>query len=245
MKNILIIGATSAIAQETARCYAAGGAKLHLIGRNEQKLQDMQADLQSRGAEQVTVAQADLLDTALHNKLIDETWDTLRQVDGVLIAHGTLGDQTEAEADYAVAEKEFQSNMLSAISLLTPIANKMELQRCGVIAVITSVAGDRGRQSNYIYGSAKAGLNTYLQGLRNRLTPHGVTVLTIKPGFVDTPMTAELEKGPLFASAKKVGSGIHKAMGKKKDVAYLPGFWWGIMCIIKAIPEGIFKKLKL
>ena len=245
MKNILIIGATSAIAQETARCYAAHGANLYLIGRNEQKLSDMQADLKGRGASEVTTAQADLLDTALHNRLIDKAWEKLRQIDGVLIAHGTLGDQTEAEADYATAEKEFQSNMLSAISLLTPIANKMEIQRCGVIATITSVAGDRGRQSNYIYGAAKAGLNTYLQGLRNRLSPHGVTVLTIKPGFVDTPMTADLDKGPLFASAQKVGSGIHKAMKKKKDVVYLPGFWWGIMCIIKCIPESIFKKLKL
>ena len=145
----------------------------------------------------------------------------------------------------ALVEKEMTTNFLSVVSIVTPLANKMAEKKAGTIGVISSVAGLRGRKSNYIYGAAKGGLNVYLQGLRNRLTDDGVAVVTILPGFVDTPMTAHIEKGPLFASASTVGKGIHKALLAKKNVVYLPFFWQWIMLIIRLIPEPIFKKLSL
>jgi short-subunit dehydrogenase len=156
-----------------------------------------------------------------------------------------LGDQKACEQDFSLAEKEIRTNFLSCVSLLTLISNEMEKEKAGTIAVISSVAGDRGRQSNYIYGSAKGALNLFLQGLRNRMYPLGVRVLTIKPGFVDTPMTAAFKKNILFAKPDQIARGIVKAIDRKKDVVYLPFFWWGIMAIIKAIPEWIFKRLKL
>jgi short-subunit dehydrogenase len=135
--------------------------------------------------------------------------------------------------------------LLSPIACLTWLANYFETRGKGNITVITSVAGDRGRQSNYIYGAAKGGLSIFLQGLRNRLAPKGVSVTTIKPGFIDTPMTAHIKKGPLFASPETVGKRIHQAMLKGESVVYTPFFWRFIMLIIQHIPEFIFKKMKL
>ena len=129
--------------------------------------------------------------------------------------------------------------------MLTLLANQCETQQHGCLAVISSVAGERGRQSNYIYGAAKGGLNLFLQGLRNRLTQAGVTVITIKPGFVDTPMTTAFPKNALFASAETVGAGVYRAIMKKKDIAYVPSFWRWIMLIIRLIPERVFKRLAL
>jgi decaprenylphospho-beta-D-erythro-pentofuranosid-2-ulose 2-reductase len=245
MKTILIIGATSAIAQETARAYARDGDKLILVARDPARLDTLSEDLKSRGAGETHTIALDVLDTDRHGEVIEEAWSRNDGIDIALVAHGTLGDQAGGEMDYALAAREFQTNFLSVVSLLTPLANKMQEKKAGTIGVISSVAGLRGRQSNYLYGSAKGGLNTYLQGLRNRLAHHGVAVVTLLPGFVDTPMTAELPKSPLFASAKTVGLGVYKALNKRKNVVYLPWFWWGIMTIIRCIPEPIFKKLKL
>lgn len=136
-------------------------------------------------------------------------------------------------------------NFVSAASLLSHLANLMEKRRGGTIAVISSVAGDRGRQSNYVYGAAKAGLSAFASGLRNRLQKSGVSVVTIKPGFVDTPMTAHVKKGPLFATPEAVARGIVKAIDRRKDVVYVPGFWRPIMWLIRSIPERIFKRLSL
>jgi short-subunit dehydrogenase len=137
-------------------------------------------------------------------------------------------------------------NFLSVVSLLTPLANRFEANKHGTLAVISSVAGDRGRQSNYVYGAAKSGLDAFLQGLRNRLSKAGVHVVTVKPGFVATPMTAHLpQQGPLWAQPDDVAEGIVKAIDKQKDVVYLPGFWALIMLIIRLIPERIFKRLNL
>lgn len=245
MQKILIIGATSAIAQETARCYAAEGAELFLVARNPEKLAALAADLRIRGQQRVETMDCDLLDFDRHGQIVDKAWAALGGIDAVLIAHGTLGDQKKCEADYAEAEKEYRSNFLSVVSLCTPIANRMEKQGRGTLAVISSVAGMRGRQSNYVYGSAKGATSLYLQGLRNRLFSKGVQVVTILPGFVDTPMTAAFPKGPLYATAAAVGLGVHKAMKKGRNVVYLPWFWRCIMFIICSIPESIFKKLKL
>jgi len=245
MSKILIIGATSAIAQETARCYAENGHDLALAGRSKDKLEACKNDLLARGASTVNVWTLDALDTEQHPSIINEIWDDMEGIDITLIAHGSLGDQSACEQDYVFAEREFKTNFLSVVSLTTPIAARMEKNNGGTIGVISSVAGLRGRKSNYIYGAAKGGLNVYLAGLRNRLTEQNVHVLTILPGFVDTPMTAEMDKGPLFASARTVGRGIYKALGSKKNVVYLPFFWQWIMLIIRCIPEPIFKRLSL
>ncbi|VAX13202.1 Oxidoreductase, short-chain dehydrogenase/reductase family [hydrothermal vent metagenome] len=245
MKKILIIGATSAIAREVAKIYAAQGAHLCLAGRDEKKLRIVTDDLEARGAQAVQVLAVELTDPAIHGDLIKQAEDFLQGLDYVLIAYGSLPDQPICEASAEQTVKELNVNFVSVVALLTQLANSMEKRGSGTLAVISSVAGDRGRQSNYIYGAAKGGLSIFLQGLRNRLAAKGVQVLTIKPGFVDTPMTAEFKKGLLWVSAETVAQGIVKAIDKKRDVVYLPWFWRGIMLIIKSIPERIFKKMKL
>jgi short-subunit dehydrogenase len=166
-------------------------------------------------------------------------------LDAVLIAHGTLSDQAACQQSVELTMRELNINFLSVVSLLTLLGNHFEQQRRGVIAVISSVAGDRGRGSNYVYGTAKAGVSAFLQGLRNRLAKVGVQVLTIKPGLVDTPMTAHLKKNRLYSPPSVVGEGIYHAMKQGRDVAYLPWFWRYIMLIILHIPELIFKRMSL
>ncbi len=243
MKKILIIGANSAIATEAARLFALKNKELFLIARNKDKLITLKDDLLVRGASKVDYEVADLNNIEKHNDLIEKA--NMSDIDVVLIAHGTLGDQKVCEQDFNLAEQEIKTNFLSILSLLTIIANELEKKKRGCIAVISSVAGDRGRQSNYIYGTAKSATTTLLQGLRNRLYPFGINVITVKPGFVDTPMTAKMKKGFLFASPEAVAKGIHRAIDKNKSVVYLPFFWRWIMLIIIHIPEFIFKRLKL
>ncbi len=243
--KIAILGATSAIAHETAKYFAKDNAEFFLVGRSAGKLETIANDLKVRGAKRVDTFISDLADLDHHQALLNETVATLEQIDVLLIAHGTLGDQKLCEQSVAEMLKEFTNNCTSVLSLLTLFANYFEQQRSGTIAVISSVAGDRGRQSNYVYGTAKAAITAFLQGLRGRLAKSGVHVLTIKPGLIDTPMTAELKKGPLMASARSVGEGIYKAIQHKKEVVYLPAFWLPIMLIVKSIPERIFKRLSI
>jgi decaprenylphospho-beta-D-erythro-pentofuranosid-2-ulose 2-reductase len=245
MNKILIIGATSAQAQATARLFAADGARLFLAARDPQKLDDVAADLKARGAAQVDSMVLDLNDFGRHQELVEKADAALEGLETALIAHGSLGDQAAGQADFAVAESELKTNLLSAVSLLTILANLLEARGKGCLAAISSVAGDRGRGSNYIYGTAKGGLSIFLSGLRNRLQGSGVRVLTIKPGFVDSPMTAAFEKGFLWAKPGDVAKIIYSAMHKGKDVVYAPGFWRLIMFVIKALPEWLFKRLSL
>ncbi len=246
MSKVLIFGATSAIAQATARILAARGDALILVGRSEEKLKAVADDLLVRGAERVDFTTVEAAEFAKHEPLIGTVYEMLEGMDTVLIAHGVLPDQEACQKDYEDAEASLQTNFMSVVSLLTPIANRFEEQKHGCIAVISSVAGDRGRGSNYVYGTAKAGVSTFLSGLRNRLCKVGVAVVDIRPGFVDTPMTAEFEKkGLLWASPETIAKGIVKAIDKRKDVVYLPFFWRWIMLIIRCIPERIFKKLGL
>lgn len=245
MKNILIIGASSAIALASARIYAQQGHRLFITARSQKRLDEISADLTTRGAAQVNAKVFDASQLETHSTLIAQVVDELSQVDICLIAHGTLPDQQQCQDDVQYALQEFNLNGTSIISLCTVLANHLEQQASGTLAVISSVAGDRGRQSNYLYGTAKAAVSTFLQGLRNRLCKHNVHVLTIKPGFVDTPMTASFDKGPLWATPEKVANDICRAIEKKRNTLYTPWFWWVIMAIIKAVPESIFKKLSL
>jgi decaprenylphospho-beta-D-erythro-pentofuranosid-2-ulose 2-reductase len=245
MRRVLILGATSAIAEEAAKLFATRGDRLFLAARNSERLEAIAADLRVRGATHVGTRHADLADLATHGPLLDEAWRTLDGVDTVLLAYGTLSDQKRCEGDVAQAELELRTNFVSAASLLSLAANRMEEARRGTIAVISSVAGDRGRQSNYVYGSAKAALTAFTSGLRNRLFRSGVRVVTIKPGFVDTPMTAAFPKNRLFVGPDVVARGIHRAIERGTPVVYLPGKWRLIMWIIRNIPERIFMRLKL
>lgn len=245
MKKVLIIGATSAIAQEVAKIYASENAELLLWGRNTQLLEIISQDLKVRGASKVNILSHDLNDFNSHEKYIGNAWNQLEKVDVTLLAHGILGNQKQAEEDQRELLHILNSNFVSHASLLTFIAQKLKVQGFGTVAVISSVAGDRGRQSNYVYGSAKAAKTAFTDGLRNKMFQHGVHVLNIKLGFVDTPMTKEFKKGFLWAKAPDIASGIVSAINRKQDTVYLPFFWRYIMLIIKSIPEKIFKRLKL
>lgn len=244
MKRIVIFGATSAIAQEVARQTAARGDRLALVGRSAAKLEAIASDLRARGAT-VHAQTADLNDVSGHAALFDEAKKALGGIDTVLVAHGTLTDQEAAQRDFSVVESELRTNFVSAASIIELAAAHFESQRSGVIAVITSVAGDRGRRKNYVYGAAKAALSTYLSGVRNRLAASGVGVLDIRPGFVDTPMTANIDKGPLFASPQKVARDIVRAIDREADVVYTPFFWWWIMLVIRSLPERVFKRMNI
>jgi len=245
MKKVLVLGATSAIAQATCRLLAARGASLFLVARNAANLQAVASDLKVRGASRVEVAVANLDDFSAHASLVETAEAALGGLDGALLAHGVLGEQAQGQQDWQKAHAVLTTNFLSPASLLTHLANRFEAKKAGTLVVISSVAGDRGRQSNYVYGASKGGLNVFLQGLRNRLAPSNVAVVTVKPGFVDTPMTAHLPKGPLFASPEKVARGILKAADGRKSEVYVPGFWALIMLVIRSIPEGVFKRMKL
>lgn len=247
LRNVLILGATSTIAEHAARQLVARGANVFCVGRDGRKLAAITRDLQIRAPRaNVGSKTMDLCDYDAHEAMLNEAQAALGGLDGVLIAHGTLPDQKACEASVAATRHEIETNALSVISLLTHLGNRFEHHGGGVIAVISSVAGDRGRQSNYVYGCAKGMVTIFLQGLRNRLYRHGTDVVTIKPGFVDTPMTDGFDKsGPLWAKPDVVAAGIVKAMRKGRQEVYLPWFWWGIMQIIRHIPEFIFKRLSL
>jgi decaprenylphospho-beta-D-erythro-pentofuranosid-2-ulose 2-reductase len=242
---VLIVGATSAMAAATARLYAAQGARLYLVARSQEKLTATADDLRVRGAAQVETAVLDLLETARHAAVIEDAFRKLGELDVALLAHGILPEQARCEADVETTLSTLEVNFTSTVAMLTLLANRFESQRHGCIAVISSVAGDRGRQSNYVYGATKGGLNVFLQGLRNRLFRSGVAVVTLKPGFVDTPMTVGLPKNALFASAATAGRAIHRAIEAGRNVAYIPGFWRLILLVVKSIPESIFKRLRL
>ena len=243
-ENILILGATSAIARGTAAAFAARGDNVYLASRDEEELKRIAADLRVRYGVTVNFGLFDAAATATHPAFFQAVLKEVQELNGVVLAFGLLGDQ-QAAREFSVAEKIITSNFTGAVSILSLCANYFEPLKRGFIIGISSVAGDRGRQSNYVYGAAKGALSIYLQGLRNRLFPSGVRVITIKPGFVDTAMTFGLPGLFLVASPQTIGKQIVRTLGKSADVVYLPGFWRFIMLIIKHLPEVIFKRMKM
>jgi len=245
MKKILIIGGTSAIAQETAIYFAKDGADIFLADINQNRLIEVQKHIKALSGSNIKVGEYPISDISIHTSVFETAIRELGGLDAVLIAHGTLPDQSAIQNDNEKTIEQININFTSVVSLATLAGKYFEVQGKGCIAAISSVAGDRGRQSNYIYGAAKGGISLFFQGMRNRFAKTGITVLTIKPGFVDTPMTAHLPKNPLYSSPQQVGKSIYDGMKNGKDIIYVPGFWRLVMFLIKHIPEGIFKKLSL
>jgi short-subunit dehydrogenase len=239
------VGAGSAIAEATARVFAERGDAVFLVARKTDVLAAIASDLRVRGAGIVEFETMDACDLSAHEPMLARAEQALGGLDTVLIAYGTLSDQKACEQSVDLTLDELHTNGVSVAALLTRIATRFEARRTGAIAVISSVAGDRGRQSNYVYGSAKALVTAFVSGLRQRLYKSGVTVITIKPGFVDTPMTASFRKGLLWAKPAQVAAGIVRAIDRSAAVVYLPNFWRPIMLIIRSIPESVFVRLKL
>jgi len=244
MKKIVILGATSGIAVEVERVLARKGNELLLVGRSVQRLAELQADLLIRGAKSVATYAADLASIQQHAVVFDFVRRILPGYDTVLLAYGSMRDQKESETSVDVLLDELQVNFVSATAILTLVAADLEQRRTGCIAAITSVAGDRGRRSNYIYGSAKGALSLFLQGLRSRLHPAGVRVITIKPGPVQTSMTDPMPNSARFADPEQVARDIVRALERRSpDVLYTPRIWRYIMSGVRQIPETIFKRL--
>jgi decaprenylphospho-beta-D-erythro-pentofuranosid-2-ulose 2-reductase len=238
--HILIIGATSAVATACAEQYAARGDSLYLLARNREKLDHVSDRL---GDVVVGCDYGDFNESEANPGRIERAFSALRHIDIALVAHGDLGDQLASEHGYDEALAQIKTNFTSVISLLIPLVNQMEKQGHGHIAVMSSVAAERGRPRNYTYASAKAGLNTYLQGVRSRLFRSGVQVHVLKLGPVDTPMTASHEKDGTFSTPEVVATGIVKAIERGKSEAYIPGRWALIMTVVRNLPEWIFQKI--
>jgi short-subunit dehydrogenase len=244
MQQIVVLGATSGIALEIQRQLARQGRELLLVARSPQRLSELQADLLARGAQQVLTFAADLSNIQHHADTVDFVRRSFPNYDTVLLAYGTMEDQLDSEAWVQVLLDELNVNFVSAAALLALFAADLEQRRTGCLAAITSVAGDRGRRSNYTYGSAKGALSLFLQGLRARLHPAGVKVITIKPGPVQTPMTDHLPHSASFAPPERVARDIiHAMQHRSPDVLYTPWFWRPIMTVVRHIPETIFKRL--
>ena len=244
MKKIIILGATSGIALEVQRQLAHQGCELLLVARSPQRLAEVQADLAARGAQQVFTYAADLASIHQHAAIFEFARRAFPDFDTVLLAYGSMHDQKDSETAVDALLKELQVNFVSASALLTLFAADFEHRHTGCLAAITSVAGDRGRRSNYVYGSAKGALSLFLQGLRSRLHPAGVRVITIKPGPVQTPMTDRLPNAARFAEPEQVARDIVRALERRSpDVLYTPKIWRYIMTAVQQIPESIFKRL--
>jgi short-subunit dehydrogenase len=243
MARILITGAKSDIARAVAREYARQGYDLYLAARDKDSLREFAADITLRTGRNCTIHELDILDFASHQAFYDNLGEP---PDVVLVAVGYLGNQKRAESDFDEARRIMDTNFTGIVSLLNIVANDFERRRHGVITGISSVAGERGRKANYIYGAAKAGLTAYLSGLRNRLYSSGVHVITVKPGFVKTKMTEGMElPAKLLATPGEVASAIYRAQQKKQDIVYVKWIWRWIMLVIKTIPEWKFRGMDI
>ncbi len=246
--QVLVVGATSGIAKALCHRLAQRGDRLLLAGRDAEELKRMAADLSVRYGTEVATEVFEATDLQSHPDFVRRCFERFEgNLTGAILCHGVLPDQKETETNVAVALRTVEINFTSYVSLLHLLALELEKKGLGYLAVISSVAGDRGRRSNYTYGATKGGLTVFLQGLRNRLYHHGVHVLTIQPGPVDTPMISGMFKpgSPLVASPERVARSIQHAIDRRSNVIYTPWFWRPMMTIICAMPEWLFKRLNL
>lgn len=243
--TVLLLGATSGIGRAVADALARRGHPLYLGGRDAEELARVAADLSIRHGVEVRHAPFDALAPRRHPAFVRKVVAEAGPLAGVVVAFGYLGSQHRAQADFREADTVFRTNFTGAASVLALVADHLEPRGEGFLVAVSSVSGDRGRKGNYAYGAAKAALNTYLSGLRQRLSGKGVRVITVKPGFVDTAMTFGMDGMFLVASPGSVGERIARAIGGRADVLYVPWFWRWIMAAIRAIPEPLFKRLSL
>ena len=245
--KIIVLGATSAIAEATARLYAGEGAELLLVGRQSERLAAIAADLRLRGAPRVEVAARDLAHTGDTMAALACFAATLGGVDHVLIAYGTLGDQQASESDLAAAGAGLAVNFTSAACWALATAEMLERQGHGSLVVLGSVAGDRGRRANFVYGAAKSGLATLVEGIAHRFAGSGPRAVIVKPGPVVTPMTEGFanRKGPLWATPETVAAIVRRAADRGGPVVYAPWFWRWIMLVIRLLPARIFNRLDI
>lgn len=243
MSTVLIIGAKSDIAKAVAREYAHHGYDLCLAARNIEEVSSLKSDIEIRSGQKVALKEFDIIDFAAHENF----YNSLEAKPlGVIVVAGYMAEQKECENDFTKTLNTINVNYTGAVSILNIVANDMEKEKRGFIIGVSSVAGDRGRKSNYIYGSSKAAFSAYLSGLRNRLFGSGVHVLTVKPGFVATKMTEGLDlPAKLTAQPQDVARDIYQAQQKGKNVLYTKWIWQYVMLIIKHIPEFIFKKMSI
>ena len=246
MEKFVILGATSEIAQQVERVLASSGKQLLLVGRSAERLEAVAADLRVRGAKEVLTFGTELAEVSQHPRIMAFVEEQFADFDCVLLAYGTMQDQEECRHSVELSVREWQVNFVSAAALLTLFAELLEKRQHGCIAAITSVAGDRGRRSNYVYGAAKGALSLFLDGLRGRLHASRVRVLTIKPGPVKTPMTAHFAARRSFADPARVAWDISRALeNKSQNVLYTPWYWRYAMLMVRLIPEGLFKRLPI
>ncbi len=243
MSYVLIIGAKSDIAKEVAREYAKNGYNLYLAARETSSLEELATDIKVRSSVEVELKEFDIAKFDTHKKFYESLGEKPL---GVVVVSGYMNEQKVCETNWDETLNTINVNYTGAVSILNIVANEFEKDRRGFIVGVSSVAGDRGRKANYIYGSSKAAFSAYLGGLRNRLFESGVTVLTVKPGFVNTKMTEDLDLPPnLTAQPEDVASDIFKAQQKGKNIIYTKSIWRLVMLIIKHIPEFMFKKMSI
>lgn len=247
--KIVILGALSAVAEATARIYAEEGAAILLAGRDAKRLEAVAQDLRVRGAAAAHVAAMDLaqVDGAAVDKALDAWTAELGGLDHVVLAYGGLGDQPTLERDLDAAAQLVDVNFRSAALWSLAVANRLEAQHSGALVVIGSVAGDRGRKSNHVYGATKAGLAVLVQGIAHRLAGSGARAVVVKPGFIDTPMTAHIpgDRGLLWAKPAAIARIVRRAADRGGPVVYAPGFWRLVLLIIRVVPAAIFHKTNL
>jgi decaprenylphospho-beta-D-erythro-pentofuranosid-2-ulose 2-reductase len=244
-ERVAILGATSAIAEAAARIWAGRAARLALVGRNAARVEAIAADLRVRGATQVETFVADCAE-ADATSLVKRIVETLGGLDVALLAYGVLGDQAQFERDPDSMVDLMRVNFVSAVAWCQAIAAVLERQRSGALLVIGSVAGDRGRRSNYVYGASKAGLGVFVEGVAHRLAQSGARAVLIKPGLVDTPMTAQAgRKSALWARPETVARTIVASTNRGGPVVYAPWFWRAIMLVVRNVPSAIFHKTQL
>ena len=240
MAKVLVLGATSAVAAEVCKLWAARGDELYLVGRQAYKLTPLVGKLGAAVAYEVTASFDDL---AANEQLVRSLIERMGRVDVALVAHGDLGDQLKSEREVAEAARIINVNFTSVVSLLVPLANHMEQQGGGKLVVISSVAGERGRPKNFTYGASKRAVTTYLQGLRSRLYGARVSVTAVKLGPTDSPMTVGHKRNALFATAPRVARDIVKAVDRGAGEVFVPWYWWGVMMVVRRVPEAVFQRV--
>ena len=243
-QRIIILGATSAIAEAAARLWAADGASFILAGRNEARLNEIAADLKARGAGETIDWPLDFVSADAGAEL-GKMVERLGGLDILLLAYGIVGDQDELERHPAETAKLIATNFSSAAAWCLATASVLEKQRRGTLLVIGSVAGDRGHRSNFIYGATKGGLAHFVEGIAHKLAPVGARAVIIKPGFIETQMPASVAtKSTLWAKPETIAPVIIRAGEKGGPVVYAPAFWRGIMLIVRNLPTFVFNKVE-